>query len=224
MFSQTPAGQPQGSRVHQCSLNIWSLSITFQHLFHWNFVEKQPTTWLKKESSLTRYWKCIEQKLMLRGNWAGIERPLIKCWVYSMFSLAPTSTIAPKYLNLEPDRNHCTSRCLALWIQVNASNHFRGPRDLHQSLRGHQRGIGGKISIWMRCFVPIYVLITLFKQAKRTLKCHSTALTTRWAPLPTQSCCCHPPVPPPRRPRRPPRRRRNLARPSPPPPRSHSKL
>ena len=32
---------------------------------------------------------------MLRGNWAVIERPLIKHWVYSMFSLVQTSTIAP---------------------------------------------------------------------------------------------------------------------------------
>ena len=118
MFSQTPAGQPQGSRVHQCSLNIWSLSITFQHLFHWNFVEKQPTTWLKKESSLTRYWKCIEEKLMLRGNWAVIERPLMKYWVYSMFSLVLTSTIAP-YFQLRWPKLYleCCNHSQRKWFQ-----------------------------------------------------------------------------------------------------------
>ena len=34
-----PAGQWQGRRVHQCSRNIWSLSLTSHHLFHWDFVE-----------------------------------------------------------------------------------------------------------------------------------------------------------------------------------------
>ena len=64
-------------------------------LIYWYVIEKKLSNWVKIDIWLKKNWSSIEKKLILRNTWAAIERSLIKHWFYSMFSLCPTSKLAP---------------------------------------------------------------------------------------------------------------------------------
>ena len=82
MISRYCASLKDKREVHQCSLN-------------WDSVEKKPSTWPLVDIWWIEGWWDFECLLVLRENWVVIDRILIKHWCTSMFSLVPTSHIAP---------------------------------------------------------------------------------------------------------------------------------
>ena len=100
-----------GPKFSQCFTNINILSIKILK------IEKK-SHWLIVDIWLIEDWGRIECLLMLRGNWAVIERPLIKHWFYSMFSVVLTSTIAPN-LGVFHDRFSTTRICNLAMLAFN---------------------------------------------------------------------------------------------------------
>ena len=91
-----------------------------QYSLNWDFEEREPSPWLIVDFWSIEDWWGLENSLMLREDWEVIDRSLVEHWFYSMFSLAPTSTIAPKL----------TARWSSSWLCPRARTVFwTGGRD-----------------------------------------------------------------------------------------------
>ena len=85
MISRCSASLKHQRELHRCSLN-------------WDSIEKRPRTWPIVDIWLIECWWGLEYLLVLRENWVVIDWTLMKHWYTSIFSLVPTSHVAPNFL------------------------------------------------------------------------------------------------------------------------------